>query len=388
MGAAIINTARGANNITSNRIIIDMSQDIALLKPRVTPLTVLTKRLNTKACNSYKFEWMEDDQMARWVSCPAGTTNVATSLVMNTAEGALVAVGDILKVVSTGELLRVTALATDTATVVRAFGETVGTTIPAAAKILVVGNAIMQGDGAPAEKQLQPTAVYNYTQIFKTPFSATNTLEAMKLYGGSELARLHARKGVDHALSIEYGLMFGERKLDVSGAQPITTGAGVLKFLAGTTNVKTISRAAANTPALQQAALDSWCETLFTYGSPEKTMLCSPSVITWINAIAQSKVQLVQSDSDKTLGLQVMRYMSPHGTLNMILHPLLVQGYTDYAFALDLENLAYRPLVGRDTKLLTNIQNNDEDGRRDMYITECGLELRLPKTHGLLTLTA
>jgi hypothetical protein len=43
-------------------------------------------------------------------------------------------------------------------------------------------------------------------------------------------------------------------------------------------------------------------------------------------------------------------------------------------------------LKGRDTKLMTNIQNNDEDGRRDMYQTECGLEIKLPKTHGIIKL--
>jgi hypothetical protein len=246
----------------------------------------------------------------------------------------------------------------------------------------------MQGGVAPAEKYNTPSAVYNYTQIFKTPFSVTNTLEAMKLYGGSELAILHNKKGIEHAQSIEYAMLFGERKLDTSGAQPLTTTAGVLKFLAGTTNVDTVSRATANTAALQQAALNSWCEKLFVYGSGEKTWFCAPSIISWVNAIAQDKVEFIQADKDKTLGLNIIRYQSPFGVLNMVQHPLLVNGYTDYSFALDLDNIAYRPLAGRDTKLNTNIQNNDEDGRRDMYITEAGLELKLPTTHGMFILTA
>lgn len=387
MGAALANTARGVNNILSNRIAIDMANDIALLKPRVNPLTVITKKLNTKSCNSYKFEWMEDDIMARWTSCPAGAASGAATVALNAGDGALVAVGDILKNPATGELVRVTAIAVDSLTVTRGYGETATAAIAAGQKLLVVANAIMQGDVAPAEKYLQPTAVYNYTQIFKTPFSVTNTLDATKLYGGAELARLRSRKGVEHAMSLEYAMLFGERKFDTSGAQPLSTTAGVIKFLTGTPNAKSVSRATANTAALQQAALDSWCETLFTYGSPTKTWFCAPSIITWVNQIAQSKVQVINADNDKTFGLDIIKYQSPHGTLNIVMHPLLINGYTDFAFALDLDSVSYRPLKGRDTKLLPNVQNNDEDGVRDMYLTEAGLELKLPASHGILKLT-
>jgi hypothetical protein len=59
--------------------------------------------------------------------------------------------------------------------------------------------------------------------------------------------------------------------------------------------------------------------------------------------------------------------------------------YGGYAAAIDMANVGYRYLNGRDTSLKTNIQANDVDGRRDEYLTEAGLEVKLPKTHGLLT---
>ena len=53
-----------------------------------------------------------------------------------------------------------------------------------------------------------------------------------------------------------------------------------------------------------------------------------------------------------------------------------------------MKNIAYRPLTGngvnRDTFIETNIQANDEDGRRDQIITEAGLEISLPETHAIL----
>jgi hypothetical protein len=48
----------------------------------------------------------------------------------------------------------------------------------------------------------------------------------------------------------------------------------------------------------------------------------------------------------------------------------------------------YRPLIGnghnRDTYIKTNVQENDIDGRKDMILTEAGLEIDLPETHGLI----
>jgi hypothetical protein len=55
---------------------------------------------------------------------------------------------------------------------------------------------------------------------------------------------------------------------------------------------------------------------------------------------------------------------------------------------IDLKNVAYRPLaangVSRDTQIITNVQNNNVDGRKDIVLTEAGLEISLPETHTLL----
>ena len=53
-----------------------------------------------------------------------------------------------------------------------------------------------------------------------------------------------------------------------------------------------------------------------------------------------------------------------------------------------MNNVAYRPLVGngvsRDTQIITNIQGDGVDGRKDMILTEAGLEVCLPESHYLI----
>ena len=58
----------------------------------------------------------------------------------------------------------------------------------------------------------------------------------------------------------------------------------------------------------------------------------------------------------------------------------------------DMQQVAYRPLSGngvnRDTHIITNVQQADEDLRKDMIMTEAGLEITLPETHCLYNFEA
>ena len=95
------------------------------------------------------------------------------------------------------------------------------------------------------------------------------------------------------------------------------------------------------------------------------------------------KLQVVSNE--KTFGLTVIKYFSPHGTLNLIKHDLLIGNlYGKSGVGLDLETLTYRYLASRDTKLLTNRQGNGEDARVDEYLTECGLQFEQPERHAIV----
>ena len=374
--------ARGIANSQAKRQVVDMSENISMLRPSSAPLLVLTKKLDSSSCSNVKFEWFEDDFMARWTKALAGIAGGVTTLTVPLDEAQLIAVDDIVKVVRTGEVMRVTGITTNSLTVVRGYGETTAVAINTDDKLLVIGNAIMQGAGSPAEKYNDVTPVFNYTQIFRTPYSITNTFDATKVYGKKELDRLRFKRGVDHKMSIEYSLLFGERKFDTSGAQPRTTTGGVLAFLKGTSNIMSKAKA-----SVTEADFIAFCEQVFTYGSETKIVLASPMLLTVLDGFARNRLSVVQSDKDKQYGLDVTSFVTPHGTLKFIKHPLLVSGYDGTGIVLDPEELSYRSLKGRDTSLKTNIQLPDEDGKKEEYITEAGLELRQVKKHGLIQLT-
>ena len=87
-------------------------------------------------------------------------------------------------------------------------------------------------------------------------------------------------------------------------------------------------------------------------------------------------------------GVPVTSIDTLYGKLNFVMEPLLRGPWANHAVAIDLDNVSYRPLVGngesRDTQIMTNVQANDVDGRKDMILTEAGLEISLPETHAVL----
>ena len=74
--------------------------------------------------------------------------------------------------------------------------------------------------------------------------------------------------------------------------------------------------------------------------------------------------------------------------MHFVPEPLFRGQDENLAIAIDMANVKYRPLVGngtsRDTHIISNVQNNNVDGRKDIVMTEAGLEISLPETHAVM----
>jgi hypothetical protein len=369
---------RDSGNMEQTRRVVDMSKNIALLDPDAAPLTVLMKNMTSVKCISPKFEWLEAELGARWdaINNAAGYLAADTALVVDHEE--YFSVGDIVKVPRTGECVIVTAVttATSTLTVVRGYGETAAAALNDNDPLVIVGNANAEGTGKRAHKNTNEANVYNFTQIFKTTVSLTGTVDASQLYGGKDRNWQRKVKGIEHLVDMERAFLFGERKEDTTGDTPKRTTRGLVKFL--TQNIVDAGG------GLSEWEFESFCQALFMYGSKKKLLLASPTLVSVINTFAKNKLNTVPKD--KTYGIAITEYLSAHGTLLIAKHNLLEGAvYGGYGIGIDPDNIKYRFLDGRDTKLRTDIQANDLDGFEDEYLTEAGIQVQQPKTHGVLT---
>jgi hypothetical protein len=372
----MISGSRDTANIQAAKRVVDMANEIALLEPDAAPLTVLMKRAQERVKETInpEFKFLEDELSPRFdaVNYSTGYTDGATSVVVD--NGSYFRSGHVIRNTDTGEQMLVTGVSTNTLTVTRGWGTTAAAAIADNNTIMIVADASAEGATSATAKTTQEAVKTNYTQIFRTPFEVTGTADASEQYGGKDIAYLQKKHGIEHKRDMERAFLFGEAKNDVSGSKPIRATAGLNSFI--TTNRTDASG------TLTEAEFETFCRTLFRYGSSKKVLFASPLLVSAINSWALGKLQTVSSE--KTYGISVKEYLGGHGTLYIVKHNLLEQDYAGYGMAVDTDNVRYRPLRGRDTKLKMNIQANDSDTRKDEYLTEAGLEVKLEKTHGVL----
>jgi hypothetical protein len=380
MPQPVITGAKNTRNITQNRLVVDMSNEIGLLKPDDAALLSFLKLAQNKSkpASNPKFEWMEDGLAPRWdaINNAAGYANNITAIAVD--NGDYFAVNDIVKVPRTGEVMLVTAVATNNLTVTRGYGVTAAAALVDNDPLVIVGNVNEEFAGMRTMKTTGLTPMYNFTQIWRTPFGVSRTAQKTKLYGPSELNYQQMKKGVEHKKDIERSLIFGERKEDVTGSHPKRATGGMLSFLSAN-NYDAGG-------ALTQSEFDNnISEVVFKYGSKDKILYASARLLSVINGWAMGKLMIDQEA--KKFGLSVFKYVTPFGNYNIINGMNTLEGavYGGYGLIIDPENVTYRPLEGSDTTLKTNIQANDADGRIDEYLTEGGLEVRNKETHAVLT---
>jgi hypothetical protein len=380
---ADVTGARGTGNITQSIRAIDMRKEVLELEPNSAPLTVLLGRLRSDPTVNPEFSWTEDKLKARFdkVNNVGGYSNSATSVIVG--DGTKYAQHDLWKVTRTGEVVRVSSVATNTLTVVRGIGGGAAT-MNDQDELLLIGSAQPEGDTSKPARSGNPSKVTNYTQIVRTPFESTETLRhSNTMTTPSDWKRQANHAGIEHNKDWEYIYWFGKASEDLTGSQPRRTTGGVLSFL--TTNVTDAGG------QLTEAEFFGVFSGAFRYGNQgTKTLFASRLVVDVVNAFPRGKLQTIQADASDTYGLKVMKYQSPHGEFNVITHNLFEGSkYGGYAVALDLSMMAKRPLANdegsRDTKIMDNIQAPDADTRKAEYKTEAGLEFGQEQAAALLT---
>jgi len=328
-----------------------------------------------------EFKWFEDSFGSREATVAATQTvdpdAGGETFDVTSGEGARFSVGDVIRILEQDWTFKVTAVSTDTITVGAELGGATGSgTDISADTVWIIGNANEEGAGLRELKSTAPTEKVGYCQIFRTPFGVTETSKATKtLIKENDLDYQRRKKGKEHAVDIERAFIYGKKAKLTSGTHPERFTEGVIN------SITTYATASVDT----EAEFEAWLEDLFAYGNTEKYLLAAPGVVSMINGFAKSKVQIVQSE--KTYGITILKYVSAHGTLNIIKHDLLKGSlYGNYAIGLDFEALSYRYLTGRDTSLLTNRQNNDEDQVKEEYLSECGLQIENEERHAIMSM--
>lgn len=347
------------------------------------PVSKQKKSLKKKETQDPEFKWFEDTFGTREGATTTGQTGkniaAALSVVLASGTGVNFSVNDVIKFPASGYTFLITAISTDTLTLSAELGGATGTVDLSSLTVWIIGNANEEGAGLRSLKGTTAVEKVGYCQIFRTPFGVTETSKATTTFiKENDFDYQRRKKGIEHAVDIERAFLFGKKaKITGANGKPQRFTGGIIP------QITTYASANIDT----EAEFETFLEDAFRHGNTEKYALASASFISQINLWAKNKVTIVQSE--KTYGIQIVRYISAQGTLNLIKHELLTgTTYGNYCIVLDMEAITYRYLKGRDTRLLTDRQGNGDDEKIEEYLSEVGLQFEQESRHAIASKAA
>ncbi len=368
----------GTAGIESTSRVIDMSDTIHLLDPNTAPLTAITMKLRKAKAISPEVKWHEDDYLPTLATVNDTIAGGAATEEVVVTDATFLRVGDIIK--SLGADAQTLVVTASDQTLTTTMGTIDGTNMAAIADgalLLVIGNRNAEGAASRTIISTQKTQITNYTQIFRKPFGVTRTLQNSEIYGGDDLAYQSRKHGIEHRIDIERAYLFGEKNETTSGAQAVRTCQGIISRI---TQVTTLVNVTA-------ALFETFLNTGFRYGPARKMLFASRLWVSSLNGIARASIETIPSS--KKFPLALTEYVSGHGKCYIVTHNLLEHeganndAYIGWALLLDMDSIYHRYLQNSDTRVKTNIQQPDEDQRKDEYLTECCPMLIQEKNHSL-----
>ena len=430
-----------------SRRLYDFSDRVADLAPEESPFFVYLSKVGKVPTSDSQFRFLEDRTKiaitdrsffvdgAQTLAAAGSTTDVTVEL----AKGSSTTAGNVSWLIkgmvvqfaqnvnkgggadtesitqATARVESVTHNAADTTIRVTTIDASSGsiTTLDDEGEAVVIGTSYEQGSGAPDVWSQELDNDYGYTQIFKTACEMSNTARATRYRGyADEFQRIWNLKLREHKVDIERAMLFGQRAS--TGGIQYTEGIAGHVIKNGTVNHDNSALSytsgapyfrSSTAAELTYDRILSDFEVVYDPargGTDSKLALASLPVLTFFNKLgdglfidssvgySNSAMRYDVSQKDGRFGHKVLSVETIHGTMNMVKEPLFRGFSSGFLMMVDLDHVAYRPLVGngvnRDTQVQTNVQSADEDLRKDMILTEAGLEVSLPETQYLLNL--
>ncbi len=391
MAVAAIQGMRGTGEFNADFRPKNYRELYTLLEPNGNaPLNAMLAMGSSESTNDPEYKNFRDELPDRVVKVDGAVASTSTGTITIDAsnENKFIVAGSIVVNSETGEVMHATADVTGTTlTVTRNIGGT-SHQIADDALLFVAGYAAQENGTMPTTISFDATVASNYTQIFRTAFGVSNTLKSTNLRTGDKLQENMTKALKLHMSDIERAMFFGKKhEANGSTATPTRYTGGLITQLSSVVDITT-DYATYGGSAAGQMTEDGFdgllISTVFKYGSKQKIAFVGETVANQLQQIGKDRWQ--PAAMQQTYGINITRYSTFAGDLLVYLHPQFRQipGMKSGMLIVDFPYLCYRHLDGRDTQLLENRQNNDQDGVKHEYLTECGLELLQDKVHSYI----
>lgn len=390
----LVSGLRGTSDNVSGRLIADVADDLAFVDPNAAPLTTLLTAVNkAKKATQRRVDFYELDPMPRSASVTTAALSGDTSITVQSGEGSRFKANDIIINRNTREVFLVTAVSTDTLTVVRDLAGVGGSAISTTDELENLGDVSEEGADIPTAKTVQERNGYNYLQTVRKPVYITRRQATSDLYGGNDPDIQLRAAMIEHKKQLDGFFAFGRRfSRTGSGNKEQTAMGGIESFI--TTNVWNLN---GQTPTENQivGALEygmRYGENGNVGGGGNKILFCSRRWVSLFHQLAGDRVRYTDMGTimgKKAFGWKVGEFQTSHGTIVLSPCHTWAGEHAGYAMLVDPAHVNMRYHQGGAgfpdgrTKLYENRQSNGVDAKEWEYLSDVCIEVKMEMAHSL-----
>ncbi len=358
----------------------DVSDLIGIISPYETPLLDALGDPMREATSTHH-EWLEDELLPNKDTINDSTyTNPTTDTDFVVDHGSRFRVGDQIQVEASEELMLVTAVNTNTLTVVRGYAGTTAEALADNKVINILGNAALEGSDKPSARFTNRVRKGNYTQIFTATVEVSGTDLAASQLGLADEMDFQKQERLRELL----------RDLEntvVNGGQPASTPEGsgsVRRTIEGiiqhlSTNVFHTGDSGFPTGNdLDEAKINYVLRKIWENSSGNVDLIV-------VGGFQKRKINAFCADSrtyasgDTTFTDMISVYESDFGVCRIVTTRWMPQ---DAAMLLDSSRISILPLAGRSFYFKPLASGGDYESGE--LIGEYTLELRNEAAHGII----
>jgi hypothetical protein len=267
---------------------------------------------------------------------------------------------------------------------------------------LIIGNINSEGASMPDTIAYDPTKWRNFTQIFRTPLELTRTAIQTRLRTGEQYKESKREALEIHSIEMEKAFMFGISSEGTGdNGKPERTTLGLVPAIrggytghggtAGTEDNFVTNASYSGQTWLQggEEWTDEQLELIFRYGRREKLAFAGSGAILGINRLIKNGGNFDYSASTTDYGLQVTKWVTAFGVINIMTHPLMSYETTtrNAMVIFEPQDMKFRYVQDTIFKKDDRMRQGgwtSQDGIKEEYLTEAGMEYHHPDGWGYL----
>lgn len=316
------------------------------------------------------YYWNEEALNARTATVSGSIASTVTSLVLVAGQGARVAVGSLGYDTSanTTEVFQVTAVSTDTLTIVRAYNSTVALSIADAAVIAFIDSR-QEGSDIGSDGSVAPVVRSNTTQILfaKDLLISRSQRNRTMATVAMDVERQLANRAIELKFDLTRMALYGEKSAS-AGSDTVYRTCGGMRYW-----MRTAGFTSSTSEALAWTVLNTQNKKVVDVGKYPNRFACGTDLVGSIAGIDSSNRRMLESDTQAGYTVQAVR-LAQGNVVNVVVDGRVKTGD---GFLYNSDQVSMHPFAG--SGMFVIAATDFVDGVKRRLGCEWGLQFRNPE---------